>query len=156
VNWARNKKLHVIKWNSVINEIHTTCMPVNSSWGTCHISSEVKLIVQTEEGTEMLDLCCEWTWLLLQGVIRVSFWGWSIRESNCGNVGHRMMYIQWDQSLKVSMFLWRLWYFSHSWSNGSWGFWFAQRQNGHLKQVRNCRDLIHHSYLILEFGELIF
>jgi hypothetical protein len=109
------KKLHVIEWNNVINEIHTTCVPVNFSWFTCRINYEVKLNAQTEEGTEMLDLCCEWTWLVLQEDTRVSFWGWSIRESNCGNVGHRMMYIQWDQSLNVAMFLWRLWYFSHSW-----------------------------------------
>jgi hypothetical protein len=73
VNWARNEKLHVIVSNSVINEIHTTCLPVKSSWVTCHNNSEVKLNAQTEQGTEMLDLCCEWTWLVLQEDFRVNF-----------------------------------------------------------------------------------
>jgi hypothetical protein len=73
VNWARNEKLHVIVSNSVINEIHTTCMPVKSSCVTCHINSEVKLNAQTEQGTKMLDLCYEWTWLVLQEDFRVNF-----------------------------------------------------------------------------------
>jgi hypothetical protein len=87
--------------------------------------------------------------------ILVHFWGWSIHAANCDNVGHRMVYIQWDLMLKVSKFLWRMRYFSHSWSNGSWGFWFVQRQDVHLKQVRDHRDLIRHSYPIPEFGESV-
>jgi len=49
------------------------CMPVKSSCVTCHINSEVKLNAQSEQGTKMLDLCYEWTWLVLQEDFRVNF-----------------------------------------------------------------------------------